>query len=254
MRIKLHLKPISKSKILPLNYQYEVSSWLYGIIDSINPDYSKFLHNEGYSDGKSRSYKFFTFSHFHIPKKRIERDRLHILGNYLFFQLSFVMDEASTSMVLGVMENARFTIGDHVSSVDFQIERIERMYEPNFTDRMKFRTISPICVSRSTGKQAEYLSPIDEDFSQHFIRNLIQKYRILDPKFPEDVYAYTTVTNEPHSKLITIKAGTSHPIKVRGYLFDFVLKAPPELAWIGYNAGFGEKNSLGFGCVLSRDS
>ncbi len=252
MRIKFHLKPIGQSKILPMNYQYEVASWLYKIIDSINPGYGDFLHNEGYSDGKSRSYKFFTFSNFHIPQKKVERDRLHILGDHLFFQVGFVMDEASTSLILGVMENARFTIRDHISGVDFMIDRIERMYEPEFTDRMKFRTISPICVSRSTQKQAEYLAPDHPDYGELLIHNLIQKYRFFEPNFPEKVYSYFSVTNEPHSKLITIKAGTTHPIQVRGYLFDFIIKAPPELIRMGYSAGFGEKNSLGFGCVVPR--
>ncbi|MCB0538258.1 MAG: CRISPR-associated endoribonuclease Cas6, partial [Bacteroidetes bacterium] len=31
--------------------------------------------------------------------------------------------------------------------------------------------------------------------------------------------------------------------------FHFELTAPVELHEIGYEAGFGEKNSMGFGCV-----
>ena len=51
------------------------------------------------------------------------------------------------------------------------------------------------------------------------------------------------------SKLITIKQGTPEETKVKGYLYEFTVEGPPELIRMGYYAGFGEKNSLGFGCV-----
>ena len=50
------------------------------------------------------------------------------------------------------------------------------------------------------------------------------------------------------SRLETIKAGTNAETKVRGYQYAFKLKAPEPLVRIGLLAGFGEKNSLGFGC------
>jgi len=49
-------------------------------------------------------------------------------------------------------------------------------------------------------------------------------------------------------KGITIKAGKPDQTKIVGYLFTFHLEAPAELLRIGYYAGFGEKNSIGFGC------
>jgi CRISPR-associated endoribonuclease Cas6 len=53
----------------------------------------------------------------------------------------------------------------------------------------------------------------------------------------------------PKEKKIIIKAGTPEETKVRAYLFDFELQAPVPLLEFGYDAGFGEKNSTGFGCV-----
>ena len=41
---------------------------------------------------------------------------------------------------------------------------------------------------------------------------------------------------------------TRQESKPRGYLYRFRIKAPKELIRMGYYAGFGEKNSLGFGC------
>ena len=54
--------------------------------------------------------------------------------------------------------------------------------------------------------------------------------------------------NKPKSKLIKIKTDTPQQTHIKGFLFDFKLSAPVELMKLGYFAGFGEKNSLGFGC------
>jgi CRISPR-associated endoribonuclease Cas6 len=55
------------------------------------------------------------------------------------------------------------------------------------------------------------------------------------------------ILNTPRSKLVVIKANTTQETKVRGFTYDFEITAPAELIEIGYKAGFGEKNSMGFG-------
>ena len=52
----------------------------------------------------------------------------------------------------------------------------------------------------------------------------------------------------PKQKLVTIKPYTDNETKVRGFVYSFRLKAPVALQELGYYAGFGEKNSMGFGC------
>ena len=54
------------------------------------------------------------------------------------------------------------------------------------------------------------------------------------------------VLNEPRSKLLHF---SSKDIRVRGYLFEFKITLPVPLLKIAYLAGFGEKNSQGFGLV-----
>jgi len=49
--------------------------------------------------------------------------------------------------------------------------------------------------------------------------------------------------------LIRIKAGRKEETQVRGYVFTFRLEADRELLKVGYEAGVGEKGSLGFGFV-----
>ena len=48
----------------------------------------------------------------------------------------------------------------------------------------------------------------------------------------------------PQSKLIDYKG-----IKIRGWFMHFTIQGNSELIRIGYEAGFGENNSAGFGMV-----
>ena len=50
-------------------------------------------------------------------------------------------------------------------------------------------------------------------------------------------------------KLIALKEGRSDETMVKGTLAPFRLQAPKELIEVGYECGFGEKNSQGFGMV-----
>ena len=86
------------------------------------------------------------------------------------------------------------------------------------------------------------------------INNLINKYIIASGYEGSQAIAEKIlnacaieVLTPPRSKLITIKRNTPHETKVRGFLYSFKLKAPLDIHRIGYYAGFGEKNSMGFG-------
>lgn len=67
MRFKLILKAIDyKVSLLPINYQYPLSSAIYRILSKGDREYARFLHEEGYGKG----YKFFTFSDLKLKFKR----------------------------------------------------------------------------------------------------------------------------------------------------------------------------------------
>ena len=60
---------------------------------------------------------------------------------------------------------------------------------------------------------------------------------------------YVERVNGKVQKLIALKEGQSDETMVKGTLAPFRLKAPKELIEVGYECGFGEKNSQGFGMV-----
>ena len=55
--------------------------------------------------------------------------------------------------------------------------------------------------------------------------------------------------SKPKSVLVTIKSGTPQQTRVRGFMCKYRMTAPSELMKIAYDAGVGEKGSLGFGMV-----
>ncbi|MCH8568718.1 MAG: hypothetical protein LAT67_10660 [Balneolales bacterium] len=54
MRIKLTITPEGAGNILPINYQYEISAWIYRMIHDGNAEFAAWLHNKGYGSGAKR--------------------------------------------------------------------------------------------------------------------------------------------------------------------------------------------------------
>ena len=262
MRLKLCLKVDRQRNMLPINYRYPLSAWIYKTIHASNSDFSAWLHEQGHCYENKR-FKLFTFSRIFIqPRWKRVGDRLKIFSGRAELQLSFYVDQAVEHFIIGLFQNQRFEIGDRKSSVGFTVQTVERLPEPGFTPGMRFRCLSPICLSRTVSDKstAEYLKPDVEDYPRYFFDNLLYKYLSAQPvavtidelreKMTAQQPLALEILNDPKSHLERIKADTPEQTFVRGYTYAFKITAPPELLAFGYHAGFGEKNSLGFGCVV----
>jgi CRISPR-associated endoribonuclease Cas6 len=261
MRFKLTINAKTPA-IIPINYQYELSSWIYKIINNSSSEFSEWLHNVGFTDGK-RNFKLFTFSQLNIPVYKISKadERLIINWNEISLIISFLMPEAAEKFILGLFQQQAFTLGDHISKADFQIKSIEKLPEPEWKECMYFKTISPILVSKmqviNEKASAIYLSPKDEAYEDLIFQNLIRKYAAgaiplnLAPLAKEGFTTETKIEilSEPKAKLITIKTNTPQQTKIKAYQFQFKITAPIELLKVAYFSGIGEKNSLGCGSI-----
>ncbi|GAB4326958.1 MAG: CRISPR-associated endoribonuclease Cas6 [Flammeovirgaceae bacterium] len=253
MRFRLILGiNIHRTPILPFNYQYELSSWIYKIISKADEEYAYFLHQNGY-ESNQKSFKFFCFSNFIIPQYKIVKDVGFLLqSNQIVLFISFYVDKAAEKFVAGLFQNQRGSIGTQETQLDFRVECVETAPIRFGTDKVHLQTISPLVIARKNeqGKK-DYLSPLDSNFKELFIRNLLEKYKASGKEMPPvwQNYPFSLEVDEKsvRSKLITIKQNTSNPIQVKGYLFDFILQAPKELLEVGLTAGFGNENAQGFG-------
>jgi CRISPR-associated endoribonuclease Cas6 len=260
MRFKITLQTygIKDQSTIPLSYQYELSSWIYNLINTADPLFSNWLHSKGYMiNGKS--FKLFTFSHIQIPGKqfKIHEDRLIIQTKEVAIYVSFLLDTSAVPFISGLFSNKLLCLGDQLSRSEFNVSSIECLSDPVFHNSMSFHTISPIVINQYDNKHGKYLSPEDPGYESLFFQNLVKKYCAVtvfesenaDPEANNaSVITKFELLSKPKSKLVKIKAGTINETNVRGFMFDFKLTCPASLMRTGYHAGFGEKNSMGFGC------
>jgi len=253
MRFELTISLINlRRNVLPLNYQYELSSWIYSVLHSGNPEFAAWLHDHGYTDNR-KQFRMFTFSNLDIPQRRIQGDRLEIMSREISMVVSMLPDEMIRHFITGLFQDQSFTLGDRLTQVPLKVISVEGIAGPLFSESMSFTSLSPLLISFKypDDRYARYLAPDHPQYPALFFRNLkekMQAYSGVDIPFDEKDGVLQILT-EPRKKGILIKAGTPMESKIIGYQYDFRLTAPQELLRFGYYTGFGEKNSMGFGCV-----
>ena len=245
-----------RGNMLPANYQYALSSWIYKVISRANQEYSTFLHEKGFGfEGKQ--FKMFTFSQLDVRPYKIFGNQIQLLGNEISLNIRFLVDSSMENFIKGLFMHQHCGLGnDESTTVDFQVTGVETKPPHAFTDTMRYECFSPIVISTlRDDRSVAYLSPEDPAFGAILIQNLIRKQSALalheggiTSENVKGTYSFRLL-NLPRKKGITIKENSAQETKVISYLFRFQLTAPVELHEVGYYAGFGEKNSMGFGCV-----
>jgi len=250
MRFLLSLSVDQLNSQIPINYQYELSAWIYKTVNEGNPEFADFLHNQGYVN-KKKNFKLFCFSNLIVPKFKTELDRLVLACTQVKLMVSLYPIEALEPFIVGLFKNQAFTIGDKKSKAGFVVNSVEKMKEPEFCNQMSFKLLSPIHVIRKNPfdpSKTDHLNPEHKDFEGNFFDNLISKYNAYHESIEFDSSGFKLeILTEPRSKAIHIKQGTRQETILKSYLFDFKINAPAELIRIGYYAGFGKENSQGFG-------
>lgn len=250
MRIRVKFIAHQKPFELPINYNYHITSLIYHVLASSSQDYSRFLHDEGYRSGQ-KHFKLFTFSQLLIPKRCIEGDQIVSDSKQMELLISSPIDEFVNHLAYGLLQQRSVKI----ASADFKIESIETLKTPDFSQEMKFKCLSPIVVStmikRDDGLTPYYYRYDDPGFVEGVKKNLLKKYALVYGKIPAAAdleitfdQKYIEQKHRQIYKLIDYK-GT----KIKGVFAPFVARGAVDLMQIGYEAGFGEKGSMGFGMV-----
>ena len=252
MRYRFILRLVDQQKnILPVNYQFELGSWIYRVLNNPVSSLNSYLRTAGYvSDDEP--FRHFVFSHLSVPDRKIEKDRLTVQCDNVSLVFSTVPDPLLIPLVTSEFLGLRFMLGDRISQVGFEVEKIIREPEPVFTDKMTFRTLSPLHLPvRVKGRRNElFLSPDHPDYSRFFYEDLHRKFEYLKGHpHPHDPSAGKfKLRSDITKKGILMHSGKSGQCQLIGYQLRFRLHEDPELLRAGYYLGFGEKNHLGFGC------
>lgn len=260
MRVRLTLIAIQPTTTIPLNYAYAITALIYKIIGNASAEYAARLHDEGY-EAERRHFKLFTFSRIETIRKRILGDKMLLEDPKIFLTISSPVTEFIEHFVSGLFQTEIFSI----AGAQFRLLEAETLPQPEFTNRMTFQALSPITESiRDEQNRTSYLST-EHDWSEVMQRNLLRKYFALHGRSPsnetlkwewdKEFIDELTRRGRRASAMIKIpKAGLERPIDVRGWLAPFTVEGSIELIKLGYETGFGARNSMGFGMAeISHD-
>ncbi|MFA7141247.1 MAG: CRISPR-associated endoribonuclease Cas6 [Proteiniphilum sp.] len=254
MRFRLTLNRTTKQRMLPMDYQYYISAWIYKVLRYADRDFARFLHEKGYGQDAPKLYKLFCFSPLEFGKPILwkEKKLFEISAQEIALHLSFNVPEAASNFIKGLFMQQSFYLGDKFNGIDFAVTQVEALAEPSFSDTMRYHLATPWVVSYQSDqdKYPQYLSPDDDRFLSLAVRHLVEKYNNTSNGVKiSDGQMKLSLTTPYKRAGFVIKPGTREESRVIGNLFDFELSAPVEVHRMIWNAGVSEKSSSGFGWV-----
>lgn len=262
MRIKIKLEMKNGFKVIPLNYQYPISSWIYSVFAKADKDFTDLLHSTGYRLENGKSFKLFTFSRLEMPRGewRIipKTDRMEVSSTTASLKVAFQLPESAEKFIIGIFKDAKMSIGDKKSRVEAKVVSIEILKnELPKKNEYHLKTNSAITMGLKVENRntLEYILPTHEEYSNLIIKNLLEKYHVVTGKdMAMENIGFEVTKLETKTNLQLIKADTPEMTRVKGYYYEFKIRAPKELVEVGLNSGFGSKNSLGWGyCELVEE-
>lgn len=248
MRIQI-LADVDNGITIPINYNHLLVGAIYRFLSESNPEYATFLHNEGYHADKKR-FKLFTFSQLMAERRRILGTEIQF-GSTLTWFVSSPIEQFLSHFADTLLTEGRLCIGQHRLRIrDVKVPRV-----PRFRTEMTFRCLSPIVMSaireNNGQRRTHYCLPDDPDLSELIRQNLLRKHQAIHGRTPQnDTLFFHFDDRYIHRKqgrvtrLVDFKG-----IKVRGTLCPFRVSGSVTLIQVGYECGFGDKNSAGFGMV-----
>lgn len=258
MRLRFSLRSASRS--IGANFYYHFSSAIYDLLRLGSPEFAEFLHDSGFKVNGGKSFKLFTFG---VEFERIsaKNESFYFLDPATTLYISSPLNEKFLqSFVLGTLKKSIFRVGTVSSYTNFIIEELDVVPEPVFTQKMSFRLLSPMVISKPVDKpygkrSTYYLRPEDEEeASQILTGNLLNKHFLITG---EDLSGRANVIlkwdkefiarKRRVTKKITINPNSATATDVIGILAPFTVEGDERLIRAGYDCGFGNKNSMGFG-------
>ncbi|AFL85709.1 CRISPR-associated endoribonuclease Cas6 [Belliella baltica DSM 15883] len=256
MQFLIKLKRESEACQFALNYQYQLSAALEGILEKA--DFSK-LHLFLNDKEEFVRYIPFTFSHLDLDQIKIieEKGSLVHLGEEGTLDIRILLEDDAIDYLYQLIygKSIRFNSGE--SFVDYKIVDLEVIPPPVFKSEMVYSAVTPVFLyDQSQSGGFEFISPSHDRYSELFKNDLLKRFVSVIPELksitelekycPEIEFQPISQAEEEE---IVLNMYQYELVHLKGFKYDFKLKASPLLQEFGYYAGFGAQNSLGFGCV-----
>jgi CRISPR-associated endoribonuclease Cas6 len=258
MRIQFSLA-CQKNTIIPINYQAEVSNWIFEVLASGGAELHAHMQDHGF-DLNARTFKLFTFSPLAIYPYEMDqvKQEFKLNGNQVKLGFSIYIDPVFEQQIVHLFRQKPLQLGViEGKPAYFEIKHWQVQNPPVFKEVMQFKAESPI--SQTFVEESNLPNPyptIDsERYDVQFFLTLMQRFKaanqykslsginVIDPAFP----MHFRPLSPAKSRLIHLKPNVEGLNQARGFLFDFEVSLPPKLMEFVYHAGFGQFPHLGFG-------
>ncbi len=250
MRIKITMKALSRNASLPLD-NHPFASLIYRLIGVADLDTAAYLHEEGVNaiPEDRKRFKPFVFSRLQQMGKRVRDGRQWLTPGPVEWQIASPIEELMLILMGGLSANPFFFIGNAQCGAEFEATAVAIISPPQFHDPIRFKTLSPIFAATTEtapgGKPVKHhLRPADPRFAEAIASNLREKFLALTGEGADDDVLRFAFAGEPKSQLVQY-AGTDH--KCCEGVFE--VEGSARLIHLGWECGFGEANSKGFGMV-----
>jgi len=254
MRVKITLSCTSEFGEIPINYNSYVSQFVYELLQPDTP-----FDFQSQSSGQY-GVPYYTFSNLYVPGVD-QFDQVLRFGQVpIDLTVSLLVDPKGEAEVMNRMRQVPTMDFDNIA---LRVDNIEKLSEvKNFPRRARFRMLSPLAsplwpsVGQDENPDLRYIHYNDPAFSESIRAILIARYERWKGKRPTDM-RFTFTLDQRYiqrrrgriSKLVTFYPGEQEEKRIKAIVAPFEVEGNPELIWLGYVAGFGEKNLLGFGCA-----
>lgn len=242
MRIKLTYESLDGEIVVPKHYNYVLQSLIY---KTFSPELATKLHQEGFLLGKRR-FKLFTFSRI-LEKGVLSKDEAKLIFNgKITFYFSSPVEDIVENLAERSFREREFTLGKK----KIFISQLEILTLPRIENKMLIRALSPITVYSTFIKEdgrklVHYYKPVDKEFSKLIEENAKKKYKLIYGKDPENLKL--SIKPVKFSIKENFKVVIFKNTNIEGFTGIYELEGDPELIYVTYEAGLGNKNSEGFG-------
>lgn len=255
MRLKITLEMTSRRNVIPMNYQFYISSWIQQVLESANKEFAAFL-----LESKSETPLFDAFKRFSFDKLKFTQyqlwgdDRLFEINGPLYLYLGLDIEDSAINMMTTLFMDKTGVLGDIYNQIDFKVTAIEPVLQPDFEAIAHYKLQTPWVVSskNEVDSYVQYLSPDDPNFAPLAIDQIVNSFNEAHPEepvskeeiklqiIPAPFYKRQGYINNP---------GAENETRILGYLCDCLLMGPERVHKMVWSSGISEQNNLGFGWV-----
>lgn len=263
MRIKLVLNASNGNEMAP-NYHYLLSMAIYKIFRFHTPEFNEYLKSIGL-ESEVDKFSLFSFA-LMLESAKFDSGRI-VLGtpNATLYVSSPVIEEFIRSEVLHSFNRQYIIIAGKYQILKFSVVQWEIKETRDFASGITFKPLSPIVI-RSFVNRNEKLKPFYYRFNddQETVQNILNedlrnKYKMvtgLDAgdrsvnfEWDDDMMNQRSSSGKKLFRKQTVRESKHRSTDVIANLVPFRLTGDTELIKIGYDCGFGDLTSLGFGLV-----